>query len=56
MTFKLTEQQVKNLTAFLSRVQIAGHEAEEFVAIVTALKHSYEEGTGNRTTGDTQNT
>lgn len=42
MTFELTEQQVKDLTVFLSRIQLQGFEAENFVGIVNALKTSYD--------------
>lgn len=38
MKFELTEQQTKDLTVFLSRVQLQGFESENFVSILNALR------------------
>lgn len=37
MKIELSEQQVQNLQAFLSRVQLKGSEAQEFMSLVQAL-------------------
>lgn len=48
MKVELTQQQIKNLEKFLSRVELKGNEALAFAEIITTIRNSISKQVGEK--------